>query len=265
MHFKITATILIIVTFALGLTVMLNYVKFEHTLAGLAESRLAFVAWDLRAAIETGLDLGLDLETMANTEAILGRATARDPQILSIVVFDERGRPLFQRGVHSAFTDTIPTAWREAMARNPDAAVWHATDAQALVAGTRLLNNFGRTVGGIVLRYDRVFYDRELDQAFAGLARIAAVILAVTSLVATLSVWLLFRGIQRSFGRLRTALEHLLTLRHESTFQPQTDSALEGYYAAAEQKSREIWQRLETAHRLLQMEQKLLEQKRNDS
>lgn len=263
MHFKITATILIIVTFALGLTVMLNYVKFEHTLTGLAESRLAFVVWDLRAAIETGLDLGLDLETMTNTEAILGRATARDPQILSIVVFDERGRPLFQRG-HSAFTDTIPAAWREAMARNPDASVWHATDPQALVVGTRLLNNFGRAVGGIVLRYDRAFYDRELDQAFSGLARIAAVILAATSLVATLSVWLLFRGIQRSFERLRTALEHLLTLRHDSTFQPQADSTLEGYYAAAEQKSREIWQRLETAHRLLQMEQKLLEQKHNN-
>lgn len=96
MTLKVSAAIIALIAFVLGLAVLLNYAKFERAFGGLAESRLGFLVQDSRGTLEFGLDLGLDPTAMANTAAILGREAAKDSRILSIIVFDHAGRALYQ-------------------------------------------------------------------------------------------------------------------------------------------------------------------------
>lgn len=259
MTLKVSAAIIALIAFVLGLAVLLNYAKFERAFGGLAESRLGFLVQDLRGTLEFGLDLGLDPTAMANTAAILAREAAKDSRILSIIVFDHAGRALYQHQSDPSKPplSTLPSTWVTGILRNPPTAVWWANDPETLLVGAPLINNFGRAVGGIALRYDRAFYDRELERALAGLTRAAAFILIGASLLALVGVWLLFRGMKRAIDRTRAGLEGYLEQRRDADFQPEPGSTLETLYAAAEQRGRELGRRLERADRILRLEQRL--------
>lgn len=265
MYLKISAAIITLIAFVLGLAVLLNYAKFERAFGGLAESRLGFLVQDLRGTLEFGLDLGLDPTAMANTAAILAREAAKDSRILSIIVFDSQGRPLYRHRGGSP-TDR-PAAELSpdrigAILHNPSTPVWRANDPETLIVGAPLINNFGRAVGGIVLRYDRAFYDRELARALTGLTHTAASILIGASLIALVGVWLLFRGTTREINRTRAGLEDYLEQRRDTDFQPEPGSRLETLYAAAEQRSREFRCRLGRVNRILRLEQRLVDRER---
>lgn len=264
MYLKISAAIITLIAFVLGLAVLLNYAKFERTFGELAESRLGFLIQDLRGTLEFGLDLGLDPTTMANTAAILAREAAKDSQILSVVVFDNQGRTLYQHRDSSPtnhpLTELSPDQIGAILHDSPTS-VWRANDPETLIVGTPLINNFGRAVGGITLRYDRAFYDRELEQALIGLTRTAVLILIGASLIALVGVWLLFRGMRREISRTCTGLEDYLEQQHATDFQPEPGSALEILYAAAERRSREFQRRLRQASQILRLEQRLADRK----
>jgi hypothetical protein len=260
MSFKITATITLLIAFVLSLAVLMNYAKFERTFNGLTESRLAFLVQDLRDTLEFGLDLGLDPAAMANTAAILTREAAQDSHILSISVFNEQGDILHQYQSellsHYPVAPLAPT-WLETVLQTTSKTPQHASDLETLMVGLPLINNFGRTVGGLVLRYDRSFYTQELQQTLFDLIRAALLILAAASLIALLGVWLLFRDTRRELRQISVALKDFLENRHNPTLQPHSDSALAALEIAAELKSREFQQRLIQAARILRLEQRL--------
>jgi len=246
MYLKISAAITALIAFVLGLAVLLNYAKFERAFGGLTESRLGFLVQDLRGTLEFGLDLGLDPTALANTATILAREAAKDSSILWIVVFDHEGQVLYRHQndpTESAVT-ALPAVWVSAILRHPLASVWRSGDPGTLVVGAPLTNNFGRAVGGIALRYDRAFYDRELARVLSDLTRTAGLILSGASLLALAGVWLLFRGPARALERTRAALDDYLALS-----------------AAAERRHRALRDRLAQAERALQLERRLAERK----
>ena len=77
-------------------------------------------------------------------------------------------------------------------------------------------------------------------------------ILAVTGMVAWLSVFLLFRGTNRSFSRMRAALARLLEHPAAGDFEPHQRSPMELEFAAAERRSRELLRELSTARAQLE-------------
>ena len=267
MYLKITAAITVLIAFVLGLAVLMNYAKFERAFSSLTESRLAFLVQDLRETLEFGLDLGLDPAAMANTASILAREAAKDPQILSILVFDDQGQVLHrhQREALIQPLRDLPPGWFETALRTHSTATpWRASDPDTLIVGATLTNNFGRAVGGIALRYDRSFHDRELAQALAGLTQAAGLILLAAALIALVSVWLLFRSARRDLKRVGVALTRFLDDADHPAFQPGRGSKLEAGYAAAEQSSREFRRRLRQAERILRLEQRLSNQGKAD-
>ena len=92
---KAAAVVTLIVGLTLALIGMLNFFRFEQTLRATTEARLGFVAKDLKANVQTGLDLGLDLPSMSNVQNIIEREAATDPGILGIDVFDDQAEVLF--------------------------------------------------------------------------------------------------------------------------------------------------------------------------
>jgi len=263
MPIKITATVTVLIAFVLGLAVLMNYAKFERTFNGLTQSRLAFLVQDLRDTLEFGLDLGLDPAAMANTAAILTREAAQDPHILSISVFNQQGRILHQYQnellTHHPVAP-IASGWLKTVLRTTSKTPQHASDSQTLMVGIPLINNFGRTVGGLILRYDRSFHDQELQRTLFRLIRAALLILAAASLIALLGVWLMFRDAWRELRQVRDALEGFVENPQGPSLQQDGGFGLAALQSAAELKSREFQQRLIQADRILRLEQHLEQQ-----
>jgi hypothetical protein len=256
MNFRIAATITGAVAFALALTVMLNYVKFEHTFSRLLESRFAFVVLDLRTVIQTGLDLGLELSAMSNVQTIIERAAERDDQILSITVFDDQGSLTFNHGEAILPGDAVLSDWLAA-SRGNEALNEYAGDPDVGIVGMALVNNFGHRVGSIVLRYDDSFYTLALRHTLLKLIHTAVAILGITALIAVASVWLLFHGVNHSLARMQTAISQLLNSAGNGGFQPARNSEFEMCYVATEKKSLEALNQLAAARKVLDLEQRL--------
>jgi hypothetical protein len=215
---KVSGIVIMIIGLAPGLTVMLNYLKFERTFLDVTESRLGFIAADLRTRIQTGLDLGLDLAAMTNVQPIIDAEAGMDPQILAIVVYDEGGRILFSSGADPA-GETIPGGWASAL-EPVEAWTWRADDPEAIVVGSRLTNNFGAYTGGVALRYSRAFLEEVTTSAFDLLVRLAVIIFVVTAVLAALAMLVLLRDTTSSFRRMRQALEQALRDPQSPPFRP---------------------------------------------
>jgi hypothetical protein len=177
----ITAPIVLISALAIGLTVFLNVGKLDRTLGELEDSRLRFTVNVLRQNLETGLDLGLPVRGLGNAQAAIDFETRQDPDIVAIVVKDERGRPAFTTG--------------------------RPAERNSVTVSTPLSNNLGVTVGAIELHYSR----RGHDQFVAGISRqlllagLAAT--ALSTLLAVLGTRLWVRRIRRTLGSMEHALD----------------------------------------------------------
>ncbi|CAN7375547.1 hypothetical protein LJR289_002194 [Pseudoduganella sp. LjRoot289] len=177
----ITAPIVLISVLAIALTVFLNVGKLDRTLSELEESRLRFTVNVLRQNLETGLDLGLPVRGLGNAQAAIEFEALQDPEIVSIVVKDDHGRPAFTTG--------------------------RPAEKNSTTVSLPLSNNLGVTVGAIELRYSR----RSHDQFIAGLSRqlllAALAATAVSALLAVIGIRLWVRRIGRTLGSIEHGLD----------------------------------------------------------
>lgn len=177
----ITAPIVLISALAIGLTVFLNVGKLDRTLSELEDSRLRFTVNVLRQNLETGLDLGLPVRGLGNAQAAIDFEALQDPDIVAIIVKDDKGRPAFTTG--------------------------RPAERNSVAVSTPLSNNLGVTVGAIELQYSR----RGHDQLIAGISRqlLLAGLLAtaVSTLLAVLGTRLWVRRIGRTLGSIEHALD----------------------------------------------------------
>ncbi len=236
---KLAVTIIGLIALALGVTVLLDYAKFERAFTEVAESRFVFVVKELRSTIETGLGLGLSLASLKNMEPVIEREARNDEHIVSIALFD-REHILIQAGKARAARapGELETLWQRALT-TPAADHWRGATPTAWQIGVSLTDNAGQRAGGLVLEYDRALYERDLAQMLADLARGAAMCgLGVAPLV-LLALFGLFHRTRHSLTRIRRALAELRSDSSATAFQPRADAPLEQHYAAAERKTQE--------------------------
>ena len=241
---KAAAVVTLIVGLALALIGMLNFFRFEQTLRATTEARLGFVAKDLQANIQTGLDLGLDLSSMSNVQNIIDREAATDSRILGIDVFDDHAQVLFSTE-EGAVESQIPAAWRAAIGADVDA-VWQASDRAQMVVGTGLTSNFGADVGGVALRYSRASFEEQLQRMLDLLIRLGIATWVITALLSLGVCWLVFGATARHLARVRSAVDSALTNPEGPSFRP-SRHPIEQEYALAEQGLRERLRRAATS------------------
>ena len=243
---KAAAVVTLIVGLTLALIGMLNFFRFEQTLRATTEARLGFVAKDLKANIQTGLDLGLDLSSMSNVQNIIEREAATDPGILGIDVFDDQAEVLFSTQ-ESALEQQIPAAWRAAIGSDDDT-VWQASGREQMVVGTRLTSNFGSDVGGVALRYSRASFEEQLQRMLDLLIRLGIYTLLITALLSLVVSWLVLGATARRLARVRSAVEDALAHPDRPSFRPTRDP-IEQEYALADQGLRERLRQAATSGR----------------
>jgi len=117
----------------------------------LRESRFRFGLVTVRAALESGLRLGFAPPDLPGAQALIEQTQARQPDILSIEVFDTQGRILFSTDL-GGFGATVPAVWRDGCLQRTDAPL-RADDEDGRVQCVALVNAYEQATGGVLLRY----------------------------------------------------------------------------------------------------------------
>ena len=196
----VAAPIVLVAVLALALTVFLNVGKLDRTLAEVEESRLRFTLGELRATLETGLDLGLTVQGLGNAQAALEAQLRQDPDIVSMAVTDSAGVLVFSAG---AAAPAGPLSLPPPRKRD-----WLARDAGLLTLGTTLSNNFGATAGALVLRYATAKREAAIGAIARALWLAALAAVLITGLCFSVGIGMLVRRMQRTLDTMAEALDH---------------------------------------------------------
>ncbi len=210
----ITATLAL----ALLLAAYLDGYKFERALLDLTQSRAGFILRTLERTAESNLRLGLPLESLDHIRGTLNREAAADPELLSISVYDTRGRAVLSTNrTHEG--RRAPERWRDALPGGKDR-VWRREVPHTLVLGMPLQDALGETAGTIVLRYDLAHI-----QAIAGtlnrtLLVGALVLAAVFTVPVAVAAYMLLRPVSRGANAMADELEAAASADDPATVPP---------------------------------------------
>lgn len=172
----------------------------------LRSERFRFSLMDMKATLEAGLRLGNTTADLTGTPALVAQVRDRQPDILSIDVYDAQGDVLFStdpsgRGLK------LPPAWRPPCL-NPETTGWMGFDADGGVQCVGLVNAFGQPAGGVLLRHRyaaRTSAGLSLPPDWPQLAALAMALIAVTAWAAARAVG----PLHRQAHALRTQLNNL--------------------------------------------------------
>ncbi|MFZ6648521.1 hypothetical protein ACO0LO_22555 [Undibacterium sp. TJN25] len=205
---KITVPIALISALAIGLTAFLNLGKFERSLTELESSRLQFVLGDLKSNLETGLDLGLALNSLDNAQAVIDATRKQDASILSINIYDDAGAGVFETGPDTGSPE-IPPSWKRAMQSQPGHS-WYLAEAGMLIVGVPLASNIKQDAGHIVMRYSRSAHDATVASLTRELVLASLAAIAVTAGLVLLGINLLVAKTNRRLAHIAQTLERSL-------------------------------------------------------
>ncbi|MBY0465878.1 MAG: hypothetical protein K2W33_13145 [Burkholderiales bacterium] len=172
----------------------------------LRSERFRFSLMDMKATLEAGLRLGNSTADLTGTGALVAQVRDRQPDILSIDVYDAQGDVLFStdpsgRGLK------LPPAWRQPCL-NPDTTGWAGLDADGGVQCVGLVNAFGQPAGGVLLRHRyaaRTTADLRLPTDWPGLAAMVIALMGLTAWAAARVV----RPLHQQAHALRAQLDEL--------------------------------------------------------
>lgn len=117
----------------------------------LRADRYRFSLGSLRAAAESGLKLGLETGELPGMQTLIADARSLQRDIISIDVFDARGRVTLSSDRAGLGTST-PAEWR-APCLAARGEILASSDSDGQVQCAALLNAYEQVVGGIALRY----------------------------------------------------------------------------------------------------------------
>jgi hypothetical protein len=200
--FTCTVVLLAVV---LGLLVMLSYFKFQTTLTGLIQNRLAGVNITIEESIHSAIDLGLTLRQVRTASALIARAKQNDPGIQSIEIFDPNGHVLYstQEGpVNRTVSTEILQTQQKATDRR-----WGLDTGQTFVSGILLVNSFDQPVGAVAITYAKAGFDAQVAALTHSLIRNSILVLVGLAVLAALGIKLGFRDLSRDMDNIRASLE----------------------------------------------------------
>lgn len=180
---SITTSIPIVLVSALAFwfTISIGLAHLERTLAAVQESRMRFTAGQLRASLQSGIDLDLAFAGAGKAQRILDAAVRADPGIAAAGVLDPAGTVVFSSGT---------------LARN----------ARYLTLSAPLVNDRGTRAGTIVLHYAATPQAGALRAAVRELALGAAVSVAAIGVCCLFGFRSLLRQNQRRFNAMTSRL-----------------------------------------------------------
>ena len=141
---------LVVSTFAIGMSTLLNYFKFRTTAAEMLKSRVLVVADDIDRNVVSSLALGLSFSEISTLQKLIVSEEEAAESIRQITIFDSAGGVLY-----STFSDQVGShvdpGWLRAASKNEEG--WFIEESERNITGRALRNSFDMTVGYVALVY----------------------------------------------------------------------------------------------------------------
>lgn len=175
--------------FAVGMAGFLNYFKFKRTADGVLQSRMLLIGANIESNIQSALAIGLSFPEIPTLAALIQREKMSDVLIQRIDIFDNDGRLTYSTEPERV-GETVQTVWQKAALAAENQPFWRIEEGDNLGVGVGLQNNFGVTVGQLLIRYSRESLDRRSREM--GMSLLLYSILGLSSALTILIVALHF-------------------------------------------------------------------------
>jgi len=180
---KIALAIILIFVAALGMTTMLNYMRFEQTLRTVLTQRINVIANETAQDLRAAIDIGLRLENMENLDGILMRRLGMSDEIAEMSVRDCTGNLIsgeLSRQGGTVSTTPVQTGGIQ------------FNDAIALL-DTKLEDSLGKCAGSLRLTADLSVMNGRLESALAEMMKSAGIGMVAVLPILCLLLWLMNR------------------------------------------------------------------------
>jgi hypothetical protein len=191
---------------------LLNYFKYDKTLADLVRSRSNVVAIDIKNNLVSNLSFGLFLSEISDLKDILDRAKKQNDHILKIYVFDQEGIVL--SSTDESFKGQLMSTGRlRTLNEGANGKVTKCVDSekiQTVDVCLDLENNFSQQIGGIYLESSKDYYRDKTATMFKHLLLSFILVLFVITALTAFWVFSVFQHTSHSFKRMNQKLMSLI-------------------------------------------------------
>jgi hypothetical protein len=184
-----------VVGFAVGMTGLLLYFKYQSVFTGLQRDRILLVAREIDAIAERDLSLGQDFWSISTLPEVIERRRTAEAFVQGIDVVGPDGRIAYPSD-KSRMGSSLPPEWLPSITKEAPHAAFAPT-ADLAVVSTPIRNSFGLVAG-----YTVVQYGRGLEHAaMAKFTREILVACAVSWAVFTVVLFALLMALRRRLER----------------------------------------------------------------
>jgi hypothetical protein len=194
-----------VIGFAVFMTGLLLYFKYQSVFTGLQRDRVLMVAREIDSIAEKNLSLGQDFWELATLQDVIERRRQADALFIGIDVAGKDGKIAYSTDL-ARLGSQLPPEWIEVFSRNPNLNnMSPSKDLAVVVSGIR--NGFDQHAGYAVIRYGRQL-EHEAMAAFTRKLVANCLIVFVLSTLALFAilVWL-ERGLERAFSTAAAAMD----------------------------------------------------------
>ncbi|MES2772413.1 MAG: hypothetical protein V4623_10685 [Pseudomonadota bacterium] len=170
---------------------------------------MVLIGTHVETTIQSALALGLSFPEIPTVDKLIERERASDSLIQGIDIFDNEGRVLYstQKGYVGRVIDS---ASLQAAKEGADKPFWRIEAREYLSVGIGLQNNFGVTLGQLVIRYSRADLDLRTGNMGRSLLFFSLFGLAAAFLVLLIVLGALYRGFLRDLRSFEVGLSRAL-------------------------------------------------------
>ncbi len=213
--FRIVVAVFFVMLFGLMLNATLNYFNFRKNLTETVQATHHTVLEDIGFKAQTGVQLGLELASLSNLQALLDNAVRQNPGVEFVLVQDPLGKPVYDSyhsGQVSSLSSQVSALCRSPDPTTPDSAgesVLETAEGRLGAMFYPLLNSFNHTAGSICLGYSLHAQEQVEAAAMEQIVQDTSTLLFIFLVVLIVVVYLLLRRVRGNLQELHHEVAEL--------------------------------------------------------
>lgn len=201
---QMTVIAVLVCLFAVGMSGLLNYFKYQSTVDRLIKDRLVVTGAGIENSIRSSLALGLQFSDIGTLPETMDRERSTDDLIRTVEVFDNDGQVLYSTDKLRAMRG-VPKAWIQE-AKGAEGDQWMVKSGINSAVGVPIKNSFGQVIGHVALRFD----EAQLRESSLKVARDLTAITFSIFVASAVLAWLAVRAVMSRMSRDLDAVESSL-------------------------------------------------------
>lgn len=229
-----------VIGFAVFMTGLLLYFKYQSVFAGLQRDRVMLVAGEIDDIAEKSLSLGQDFWEIATLQEVIERRREADPIFLGIEVAGKDGKIAYATDL-ARIGSSVPAEWLPIFARQSKFSSLSPSPEEAVVASV-IRNSFEQPAGYAVIRYNRLLEKQAMATFTKRLVITCVALFALFTLLLYATLTWLWRRTDRE-----------MVLAADALFDPSADATRELHSHALATNVTAVKEQFDAARRQLEL------------